>query len=215
MTDEPAGTDASLVAATQPQFQPLRRGQQASDAFYFGVLGIWIGAYLVMGIAAGMVFKVARDLQVTIGVPPWELPVMAELAQSDVLAGYQFGLIFNAAAGVMTVLGMLMLAAYGIRFTRGHWHGFGRWGAGLVLLIAVLFFGVSRFQGRQVFELRGAYYHAVQTQADNTVQIKARFDEAHAASSSAGKASLALLVVLFGVSMVPGKKQAAKEPSTS
>lgn len=199
-------TDAVSKPITEDTPASKPRGQAFSDAFYFGVLGIWIGGYAVMGLAAGVVFRASRELKASIGVPPWDQPQMAELAQADVLAGYQFGQIFGVTTGLMTVLAMLMLAAYGIRFTRGHWTGFGRWGAGLVLLIAVLFFGVSRFQGRQVFEARAMYYHAVETQKDNVAEMKHRFDELHAASSSSGKAALAALAVLFVVSVIPGKE---------
>ncbi len=149
------------------------------------VLGLWIGMYATMGVAASLIFSEARAI------------LDADVVDIDALGGQQFGAVFEMLTPVMMVFaGLLALAWIGWVLTSGG-RGARVWIPSLLLLAVLGAFAASAKNGGAVPGHRDRMNDLSLAEPEREA-ARADFDRTHEASSAFGKTTL---IVLIGLSV--------------
>lgn len=142
------------------------------QGLYYLALGTWLGATVMMGMAAGTTFAVTRRMEPKLDSGPAALPDVAPYA-SEYFAGQIVNVVFGWHTGVLAVCVVLLVLACLLQFTvfRDRLAGRGRsWAnlarAALIGVAVALFAADLLFTRQPMRDLRTTMYDEQATAAE-------------------------------------------------
>jgi hypothetical protein len=180
-------------------------GFRIVQGFYWLGLGTWFGAMLMLVIAAAVTFKTVRAHQPTIGVAPYNDPMLAE-HHSSILAGGIVGNVLRALSTLQIICAVIVVTAVVLQCTVFADRLAGPvWGAANLLRIAliavpIVVVAVDRLHiTPTVWQHRAVMYDPGQP-AESRAQARAGFDRYHKLSERVVGAAMFMLAAAVLVS---------------